>query len=500
VPQLQEIVQVDITRETSRITQVGFGRALLAVSGFEDATSDKVREYGSLADVLMDFTADSTAYAGAAAYFGQQRRPASLLIGEYDSAAPVTSLNAIDAVNPDWYCLLVADEDGEVEGDSREDRLVDIAAWIETQERICILSAIGADTVNETDGDDLTSLTARLHAAGYTRTATLWTGGTTGDISGSDLVTNGDFADGGTGWVETFGSADFTGGQATITTATADDSSATLTQEIEFPAAGTYRVTFDLISVDVGINGLEVTVSGLSPSGRAVFDLDIESKVGFVTVAEAGEFEFNIYVSAVNLNGLDVVIDNVTCLLYNELAPAIDGPAAWAGRMLPTDPGTQTWAHKRLIGVESANLSTAQRTNLFAKKGNLLSTISGLSNTRYGTMASGEFIDIIRGLDWLTQRMREDIFRAFVNTGKIPYTGAGIAAIENIVRARLRIAQAVGLIAPDTANVPGFTLTVPTIGDTQIADRSERLLTGIEFNARLAGAVHIVEITGRVAP
>jgi hypothetical protein len=461
VPQLQEIVQVDITRETSRITQVGFGRALLAVSGFEDATSDKVREYSTLAEVLEDFASDSTAYAGAAAYFGQQRRPASLLIGEYDSADPVASLNAIDAVNPDWYCLLVADDSPLIEGESRIDRLISIAAWIETQERICIIGAFGAETLDDSIGDDDASLTALLHAAGYTRTATIWTGesATEGDTYGPNQITNGDFASG-TGWTTAAGSAAYSGGQAQLTASGGGSVGITRLQSLD---AGTYLLSINVVSATSTQGTLEMVVqnaadsySGPVETGTISMEIEITSEdsgiIGFAISGTAGAAVF--------------VIDNFAIRAITPPSMDVSGPAAWAGRMLPTDPGSQTWAHKRLIGVESANLSTAQRTNLFAKKGNLLSTIAGLSNTRYGTMASGEFIDIIRGIDWLVQRMREDIFRAFVNTGKIPYTGAGIAAIENIVRARLRIAQGIGLIAPDTATVPGFNLTVPAIGDT----------------------------------
>lgn len=495
MPQLQEIVQVDITRETSRITQVGFGRALLAVSGFEDETSEKVKAYGSLAEVLADgFATDSAAYTGAAAYFGQQRRPASLLIGEYDSAAPVASLNAIDAVNPDWYCLIVADEDGEVGGESREDRLVDVAAWIETQERICILSAFRADTVDETVGDDTVSITARLHSAGYKRTTTIWDGFSPDNATdeGENLVANGDFSDGDDGWFASQGSE--LDGQFYFESEIDTSSPMSVNRPFSIPP-GNYRYVMDIESV----SGSDLTyIANIGADPTTAISEGFQTLTAGVTTVDFthiepdpdGSLAINFYGtvgSTVVLNSLSIVS------ISDAVIGSISGPAAWAGRMLPTDPGTQTWAHKRLIGVPSAVLSTAQRTNLFAKNGNLLSTIAGLPNTRYGTMASGEYIDIIRGIDWLVQRMREDVFRAFANTGKISFTGAGIAAIENIIRARLRTAQDIGLLAE-------YTVTAPGIADTQTADRAERLATGFEFSARTANAIHTLGITGRVAP
>lgn len=195
-----------------------------------------------------------------------------------------------------------------------------------------------------------------------------------------------------------------------------------------------------------------------------------------------------------------------TAVLYQFKTALNGGPAAWLGRMLPTDPGSNTWAYKTLAGVsansgiEADALTTAQRDSILDDSGNIYTEIAGVPCTRNGTVLSGEWIDVIRGLDWLRQRLSERVFRLLANSPKVPFTDAGIALIENEVRAQLQVAQEQGVIAPDTEDADGFTVSVPAVVDTSAEDRTDRFLRPVTFDARLAGAIHLVQINGTVAP
>jgi len=85
--------------------------------------------------------------------------------------------------------------------------------------------------------------------------------------------------------------------------------------------------------------------------------------------------------------------------------------------------------------------------------------------TSEGTMAGGEFIDVMIFVDWLEARMRESIFFRLVNTKKIPYTQAGVTIIENEIRRVLAEGIAGGGLAPN----PQPTVSVPNVlATTQI--------------------------------
>lgn len=166
--------------------------------------------------------------------------------------------------------------------------------------------------------------------------------------------------------------------------------------------------------------------------------------------------------------------------------------AAWLGKQLPTNPGSTNWMFKTLAGISPDKLTTTQSTAALAKNANTYETFGGNNMTRRGTMASGRYIDIRRGVDWLQTRMQERIFNLLINSPKIPFTGAGITLIENQVRKQLSDGVAIGLLSEI------ISVTVPKIEDISLSDKENRLLKGISFVAVLAGAIDKVEIRGNV--
>ncbi len=183
-----------------------------------------------------------------------------------------------------------------------------------------------------------------------------------------------------------------------------------------------------------------------------------------------------------------------TALIYHPTAATVYIDAAWLGNCLVLDPGSETWKFKTLNSIAVYNLTEAQRQYALGKGANVYQRIAGVNITENGTVASGEYIDVIRGIDWLKARLQERIYGRLINAPKIPFTNAGIAVIETAVRQQLDIALTAGLIAPE----PPYTVTVPDVLATDEADRQRRELRGINFRARLAGAIHYVEIRGAV--
>lgn len=169
--------------------------------------------------------------------------------------------------------------------------------------------------------------------------------------------------------------------------------------------------------------------------------------------------------------------------------------AAAVGVELPKDPGSYTMKFKTLNGVEVTNLSTSEKTNAAAKRANTYTEVAGIAIVEEGvTSAAGEFIDVVRGVDWLQARLQERIFTLFINNDKVPFTDIGVGLIEAEIAAQLQDAITAGLLAADPAPV----VTVPRVADVPFADRAARCLTGLTFNATLAGAIHKVEIQGTV--
>lgn len=189
--------------------------------------------------------------------------------------------------------------------------------------------------------------------------------------------------------------------------------------------------------------------------------------------------------------------------IYHETAPSAFFDAGWISNFLSFEPGAATAKFKTITGFSASNLSAASRSAALAKSCNLYSTIGDRAITEEGTVGSGEFMDVIRDLDWLESEMANNIFDLLATTPKVPYTNAGIAQVEGEVRKTLDAAIAAGVLraSPDDYEGNPYRVTVKKVADISAADRSNRLLPddAITFDAKIAGAIHKVEIAGTVS-
>lgn len=187
-----------------------------------------------------------------------------------------------------------------------------------------------------------------------------------------------------------------------------------------------------------------------------------------------------------------------TAARFNSSVWFHDDPAEFLGAallaaVLPLDPGSETWAYKTLHGVSADALTSTERTNLLGKNVGIYVSIAGRNVTREGKVASGEWIDKVRGLHWLEARISEDIFTLLADAPtKLPYTNAGAEAVRATVQARLENGVAIGFLASD----PAPAVTVPDVSTISSTVKATRKLPDVEFTATVAGAIHAVEIKG----
>ncbi len=235
--------------------------------------------------------------------------------------------------------------------------------------------------------------------------------------------------------------------------------------------------------------------------------LDSQSKTEVVAAAAWIETQRKIQTYASQDSGiLDAVVttDIMSTLqtagyartfgLYHPRPMTYSG-ARWVGEMFPKDPGSATWKFKALSGIDTVDLTAAEVTAIEDKDGNTYQEIGGVGITAQGVTAAGEFIDITRGVDWLTVRLQERIFGSLVNADKVPFTDPGISVIESDVRAQLQEAIDSTLLAADPAPV----VTVPKAAAVSAPLKAARSLPSVEFSAELAGAIHDVSVTGSVS-
>lgn len=177
---------------------------------------------------------------------------------------------------------------------------------------------------------------------------------------------------------------------------------------------------------------------------------------------------------------------------------------AWATKCLFYHAGRETWAHKSLSGIAPSALNSTEIRKL--EDGNISYFITTASKniTYNGKTLAGEWIDLIRFRDWLENDMQVRVANLFITNPKIPYTDKGIALVQNQMIASLKSGIYWGGIAPDEYDedgnlVPAFVTHVPLSASLTAAQKASRRLTDCWFTARIAGAIHFVEIKGTLA-
>ena len=200
-----------------------------------------------------------------------------------------------------------------------------------------------------------------------------------------------------------------------------------------------------------------------------------------------------------------------SAVVYHTNAATEYPDAAWAARVFTIQPGGETWALKQLASITPSALTGTQRQTIYTKGGNTFEFLNGQNialigvgiDGNGGKTAAGEWIDVIRFRDWLKDTIQVNMVQMMINRNKVPYTNAGIQLCVNNLRRSLQEGQNVGGIAPDELDsagltVPGFVITYPNAIDLAPSIKASRVLD-LGFTARIAGAVHMVNVSGALA-
>ena len=184
-----------------------------------------------------------------------------------------------------------------------------------------------------------------------------------------------------------------------------------------------------------------------------------------------------------------------TYSLFDRDATLAYGAAAWMGDRFPSTPGSSTWKFKNHSGVTFDQFAAGERSTLRAKNCNFYHRVSGAPITEEGVVASGQFIDVIRGIDWLQAEVQVNVFALLARSEKVPFTDAGIDSVRAEILRAINQGITNGLLAAS----PTPTVTAPAAADVNPIDKGARCLPDVEFTATLAGAIHKVIIKGKVS-
>lgn len=210
------------------------------------------------------------------------------------------------------------------------------------------------------------------------------------------------------------------------------------------------------------------------------------------TLVSADETHFAFYLKDNNYKR--------TAAIYHD--QAADYPdMSWLGQQLPKDVGSTNWAYKTLYGQDPVELTESQKNIALGNNCNLYTTTLGADFTYFGTMGGGrnvdkdgEYIDIIRNIDFLNARVGEGMMSLLLENDIIYMTNAGITKCENRLRNLLDFYGVKQSILIEDSIV----ITAPKRSEISQTDRDDRKLPDLNFTAELTGGINTVVIRGRV--
>ena len=168
-----------------------------------------------------------------------------------------------------------------------------------------------------------------------------------------------------------------------------------------------------------------------------------------------------------------------------------------------------TLMYKQEPGVIAETLNQTQLANLAAKNANVF--VAYNNNTailQSGVMTSGTFSDIITNTDWLAVTIQTALYNLlYTSPTKIPQTNPGNHLLVTTIESVCSQAVINGTLAPGvwgsngfgTLNqgdyLPkGFYVYAPSVDSQLAADRAARKSVAIQVAAKLAGAIHTVNV------
>jgi hypothetical protein len=162
--------------------------------------------------------------------------------------------------------------------------------------------------------------------------------------------------------------------------------------------------------------------------------------------------------------------------------------ASILGKCLPFTPGSETWMFKQLSGPQQGSYTATQRTNMKGKNCNFYEPIASRGIFMQGKVASGQFIDFTRFIDYFIARAGERIFNALSTPAKVPYNDRGILLIKNEL-----LGQMEADAAREAINDGTYSVTIPNAASQTVIDRGNRKLSGVAGVMTYTGAIHDVD-------
>ena len=377
MPSLNEIVNINITRQTRAVSKAGFGTAM--VLGVHKRFTELIKYYSSSDAMLItnggDFESTDKEYIAAAPMFSQENAVTQVAIGRRKTS-DTTVITVTDVENLTTYSTTINGTLFSFISDADATNL-EIAAGL-----VAAIN-LGSEPVTASDNADGTyNLDADVAEVPYT------------------VVVD---------------------SRQTVTAYVASDTMANDLAAIKDADNDWYGLLLTSRVVQDALDAALWVQSNKKFAGFASNDANIVDTTNAAdTTTLAAQLKALSYTRSY--------------CFYHPDAATVYPESAVFGVILPKNPGSYTVMFKTLAGIAVVDLTDTQLKNGTDKNAMVYTEIGGVNMTQEGKTAEGEYIDVIIFIDWLEAEIVANVFGDLVNQAKVPYTDAGAGAIEGDVK------------------------------------------------------------------
>lgn len=487
---IKRFIDVEIRKETPRVSTAGFGILLVITDSILLSTSRRVRRFTNVESVTDFFGTGSEEEKVADAYFNQdpflKNQPTELQFGRFADADTAALIECGDSSETDievWKLVTDGEFKVDIDGGTVSLTGLDFSSVTSLDDVAGVIdAALGANgdcyfLINRFNINSPTTGTGSLMTLLSTVAVPAGT-----DISGSAYL------DG-----DVLKSPTNEGGSILSQGQLAEDFDATITA-IE-----------NINNTWYAMSGIEKYRDSLEAEDMAD-EIESREKMFLITTNDSNVLvlgstsTFSYYLKNKNYKRTATIYhDNDT--LYPDMA--------WLGLELPKPVGSTNWAFKVLPGIAQrasvditpVNLTEGQKDAAIDVNCNLYSTTLGADHSYLGTMGGGknadkegEYIDIIRNIDFMQARIQEGMFSLLLEVDILPMTNAGITMANNRLISLLdTYGVKQGILVEGSVNT-----SFPKRSEISPTDRDDRLLPDGEFQGELTGGINRIIIRGKV--
>jgi len=487
---IKRFVDVEIRKDTPRVSAAGFGILLVVTDDTLLTTGTRTKRF-TTAEAVSDFFGENTEeHKAADAFFYQDpfltNQPEEIVFGRFADADTSAVIECGDSPLTDitsWKAIADGEFSIDIDGGTVELTGMDFSAVTSLDDVAAVIAAELA-----ANGDCIYSggrFSIISPTTGAASTVSLLS--TVAVPAGTDIS--------GTGYLDgdTAKSAENPGGailsQGQVAEAFSDALDAIRASNDDWYALGAIKKYRDTADTKAMADAIE--------SIRKMFFIASNDAN---TLVLGSLSTFGYYLKNANYKRSGYVYHDNTAL-YPDMSTL--------GQQLPKDIGSTNWAYKELAGIAQGamvditpvDLSQSQIDAALDVNANLYTTTLGADFFYFGTMGGGknvdgdgEYIDIIRNIDFLQARTEEQHLSLFLEKDIVPFDNAGITIIDNRLKSSLNTYGVVQGILVEGSVVTSF----PKRSEVSTTDRDNRHLPGGTFTAELRGAVDTVTIRGTV--